>query len=227
MSRLIYYLLEFISPLSVVVAFLLIYKRWQRVSSLKVLFIYFLCSTITLGVATYLSHYTINNLFWYNVHGFCSLLILSIYYYQIISRPIYKRIIKVLSVLGLVSYVIVLLVWDDQQTFFSTGYSIVSLLIVFFSIIFLREIFTDASITSVYIDKTVWLVSGLFTYYLCSSLIHVTYKLATQYFLSGSPKTASHPKELWAIHNVIYFLACVFILITLLRIPRHRTPEDL
>lgn len=180
------------------------------------LFVYFLLASINLGPATYLAIFDIPNVMWYNVNGFCSLLSLSLFFYQLIQRRSYRRLIKRLSIAGLALYVVLLIFWDDQTTFFSSGYSVSSLLIITYCLLFLKEYFLNTSVVLQYPDTMVWVVSGLFSYYLCSYVIQVTYKIFTRYFTNSNAAFYFDTGTLWGIHNVIYFLACVFIIISII-----------
>ena len=211
--------LEFFAPLLVVIVFLLLFKQWKGISFLQVLFLYYLCSSINLGFATYLAFENKPNLIWYNRNGFTSLLTLSIFYYQILQNRKYKKLVLCLSSAGLISYVIIFISLDDHQSFFSYGYSIISLLIILYSLIFLREIFSLTDDTPVKTEIIVWIVSSLLTYFLSSYLIHISYKLVTKYFVGHEKKVIYiYTGILWGINNVLYFLSCVFVIVNLFRL---------
>lgn len=217
MRLLVYNFLEFISPLLVVITFATNFKRRAETQHLRFLFVHFLSSSLLLGVAVYLAIYSIPNMVWYNAHGFFSLLFLSLFFHRIVQRKKYQKIIRALCPAGLLAYVLLLLFWDDKTLFFSAGYSISSLLIIVYSFLFLNEVFRDNCDVPSHTDNTVWVVSGLLTYYLSVYVIQITYKSFTRYFTSNGGSLSIDNGTLWGIHNVIYFLTCVFIVYNLIR----------
>lgn len=202
----------------VVIGFLLLQKHQKLTGELKVLFLYFILSCINLGVAVYLAIDTIPNLFWYNLNGFCTLLTLSVFFYQLLADSGFQRLVAILAVIGLSAYLLILAFWDDKKAFFSAGYAVSSLLIIVYSLLFFSQVFRDKSPTAAKGEHAVWLVSGLFTYFLGAYVIQVGYRHFTWQYISKTFVLVFDRGMLWGIHNVIYFLACLVIFIGLLRL---------
>jgi hypothetical protein len=208
-----------------VIAFLFTGKQWRQTRHLQLLFVYFLLTFLNLSVATWLAFVNKPNIIWYNINGFTSLALLSSFFYHLLHSKKLKALVVCLTVTGLLSYLILLFVWDDNITFFSAGYSIYSLLIVIYCFLFLKEVFTIHHSLSLQTGSIVWIVSGLLTYFMGSYLIQVTFKLTTFQFLKTTRPGFLTPSLLWAIHNVIYCLACAFIAFHLLKGPRTLSRE--
>lgn len=220
----IYNFLEFISPLMVVLAFLVLQRGRKLQRHWWILFLYFILSTINLGFATYLAIYNIPNLIWYNLNGFCSLLLLSMFFHSLVRGKRYKQVIGLLSAGGLVTYAVLLFGWHDNTAFFSSGYAVSSLLIIVYCLLFLNEVFTEQEVLTNHTDETIGVVSGLFTYFLCAYVIQVGYRYFTWLYTNKKVNPFFDNGTLWGIHNVIYFLACFIILIHLVRMRKEEYP---
>lgn len=217
LKEFIHNFLEAIAPLLAVIGFLCTAKRWSRTRHLQLLFLYFSLACFNLGVATWLAFVNKPNILWYNINGFTSLAALSAFFYYIIETKRIKTIIASLAIAGLVTYLLLLFVWDDNITFFSAGYSIGSLLVIAYCFLFLKEVFGVRHSLSLESGSIVWIVSGLLTYFIGSYLIQVTYKLMTVRFLKAEKSVFLTPGVLWGVHNVIYCLTCAFIVFHLLK----------
>lgn len=220
LKELINNFLEFFSPLAVLLTFLILRKHWKSTGFMRILFVYYLCSSINLGVATYLAYVNApSNIFWYNLHGFLSAVTLSLFYHQILKSAFSRILVAIMATAGIVAYVIILTFFDDRITFNSTGYSIISFLIILYSFLFLREVFSFSNNDPLHAEVTVWIVSALLTYYLSSFLIQLSYKNVTR-FLATTFSQKAHDSWVWGIHNVLYFLANMIIMINLVRFSR-------
>ncbi|HYC27368.1 MAG TPA: hypothetical protein VEB42_01115 [Chitinophagaceae bacterium] len=218
--------LESISPFIVLLVLLAFRKHWKSMEFMKVLFFYYLCSSFILGIATYLAYVNVSsNIFWYNLQGFCSLLILSLFYYRILKTNRNKKLVLFLSIAGAMGYVIILFFFDDSITFNSAGYSIGSFLIILYSLLFLREVFSFANKDPVHTEVTIWIVGALLTYFLSSFLIQVSYKYVTE-FLTSAFKEKIKDSWLWGINNVLYFLANMIVAINITRLPGFSASDD-
>lgn len=217
--------LEAIAPLLVVIAFLCTRKRWGRTRHLQLLFLHFLLTLTNVSIATWLAFMDKSNITWYNINGFMSLAALSAFFYHIIQSRKLKAVIACLASAGLLTYLVLLFVWDDYITFFSSGYSIGSLLVITYCFLFLKEVFTIHHSLSLETGSIVWIVSGLLTYFLGSYLIQITYRLNTLRFLKASKTDFLTPGQLWGVHNVIYCLACGFIAFHLLKMRKEFSLE--
>lgn len=209
--------LESISPLLVLLFFLALRKQWKSIGFMRMLFLYYLCSSIVLGIATYLAYLNVySNILWYNLHGFCSLLTLSLFYYKVLQAERNRKLVLYSSVAGLLSYIVILAAFDDRITFNSAGYSIGSFLIILYSLLFLREVFSFTNKDPLHVNVTVWIVGALLTYFLSSFLIQVSYKQITRFLMSAFTEKAKD-SWLWGINNVLYFLTNVFVAINVIR----------
>jgi hypothetical protein len=227
LKQIVYNLLEFISPALVVITFLFLHRNSKLIRHLRLLLLYFVLSSINLGIATYLAIDDTPNLFWYNLNGFCSLLTLSMFFYTLVQGKRYKQIIGILSIIGLGTYLAMLYFWNDNNAFFSSGYAVSSLLIIIYCLLFLNEVFMDKAPISHYTDQTIGVVSGLFTYFLCAYVIHVAYRYFTrEVFKDNQVKLFFDRGALWGVHNIIYFLACLFILVNLFRMRKAEVPAS-
>lgn len=189
--------LEAIAPLLAVIAFLCTTKQWRQTRHLQLLFVYFLLTFLNLAVATWLAFLDRPNMVWYNLNGFTSLAALSAFFYYILYSKKLKAVVVCLTSAGLLAYLVLLFVWDNNITFFSAGYSICSLLIVVYCLLFLKEVFTIHHSLSLQTGSIVWVVSGLLTYFMGSYLIQVTYKLTTAQFLKTTKPGFLTPGMLW------------------------------
>lgn len=220
--------LEVIAPLLAVIGFLLTARQWRQTRHLRLLFVYFLLTTLNLSIATWLAFVDKPNVLWYNINGFTSLAALSSFFYYLLYSKKLKTLVVCLSSIGLLAYLVLLIVWDDNLNFFSAGYSIYLLLIIIYCFLFLKEVFTIHHSLSLESGSIVWIVSGLLTYFMGAYLIQVTYKLLTVRFLNAGNTIFSTPGGmgiLWGVHNVIYCLACAFIVFHLLKMPRTLQSE--
>ena len=206
--------LESISLLTVLVAFAIRYKSWFGLKGMKLLFVFFLLAFFNTGVAAYLAYIDTVNTLWYNLHGFCRLAVLSLFFFKILKGRYQKAFALWGGMLGLIIFLAILFYWDDNIAFFSPGYAIGSLLIITFCLLYLQEELTGKM--SVYSEPRMWIVCALLAYNLGSFLILVSYKFLTHNYMSGKMKdTFFTPGNLWGVHNVILFLSCIAIALIL------------
>ena len=214
--------LEALSPLVVVLAFVpCLWRGWPLPPFMRTLFAYFVCCAIIQGVAAYIASLGKNNIVWYTLNGFITLILLSRFFYQILQRPLYKRLVVygVLSGVGL--YMVFLFLYHDGISFFSPGYSIGSLLIIIYCLLFLIEAFNVDHPLIKHGGMVIWIVSGLLNYFLGAYAIHITYRVVTRHVVEkGANHPVLTPSLLWGIHNSIYFISCVFIAVQVLRMLR-------
>lgn len=196
-------------------------RRWSLPPFMRTLLAYFVCCALIQSIAAYIAALGSNNIIWYTLNGFVSLILLSLFFYQILQRPLYKRLVLYGGALGVVLYIIFLFLYHDGISFFSPGYSIGSLLIIIYCLLFFIEAFNVDHPLIRHGGMVIWIVSGLLNYFLGAYAIHITYRLVSRHVEeNGSHHPVLTPSTLWGIHNSIYFISCVFIAIQVLRMLR-------
>lgn len=211
--------LEFLSPFIVLFSLLLCYRNWYHLKEIRILFIYFFIFTIIIGRTTWLARFTIINTDWYSLYEFFSIILLPSFFYSIITSSKLRRQILWVSIFIVPLYILLFFIWNDHIIFFSPGFALGGILIVYCANIYLIDFFfhnNEKNITPVF-----WIVCALMLYHVSSVLIHGSHKYLSKLIIA---KQQSHQllklSTLWGIQNVMLFFSCTLIAVFIFRFKR-------
>ncbi len=208
--------LEALSPLIPLVLLLITYNM-QKLKVTNALLLHFVLIFILKIIVVWSGHYNIPNIRYYNaicIVAFCTIAIL---FYQVFNLRAYKKAVAISSILYVLAFFMLLIFWDDNMTFNSTGFSLASLIIIVYSFMYFKEKIALADVQHVFFDKIFWIITGFFIYYFGCFFIFLTFKFLT---LNGILTDVIEERKslgtLWGIQNIIYFLSCISISIGIL-----------
>ena len=132
----------------------------------KLFFAYLLGSVILQYYSSYLMHFKIHNLFISHYFFIGKFILLSLFFRQILKQKIVKKIISVLLALVLVAITLNIIFFEYVYVSFNLFEIIVTVspIIMYCILFFMQKI--ESSNT-----KYIYIVSGMFLYFLCSLLL--------------------------------------------------------
>jgi len=149
---------------------------------------------------------TTNNLYLYHINCVVSFVLLSGFFRQVLRPVRLKQAIGWVLLLFLTFFVINLLYWENISTFNSNTLGLASLILIVYCLLYYLDKLTHPATDNITKSTHFWYVTGLFTYYVSSFFIFVTYRTLTQ-------QQISNLGFLWRIHNVVFLIMCGYFLI--------------
>lgn len=208
--------LEALSPLIPLLLLLITYSR-QKLKVTNALSLHFTLIFILKTIVVWTGHYNIPNIRYYNAICIVSFCTIAYIFFQVFNLTVYKKALVVSSVLYIFVFFILLIFWDDNMSFNSTGFSLASLLIIVYSFLYFKEKIALADVQQAFFDKTFWIVTGLFIYYFGCFFIFLTFRFLTlNGILTDLIEERKSLGTLWGIQNIIYFLSCISVSIGIL-----------
>ena len=202
------FLKNFLEPFSYLIyaCVLFIKLRRDRTFEKKVLFVYYICATLLLLVASFLVIYTaedIDNNWLYNIFYLITICILSYYFYQILNNRTKKYVVTFLLVINLVLFI----VYDIMLKHFYKEYNayvvaICFLSIVVYALLYFDQLLRNVSELNILYKFDFWLVSGYLFYFLGCFFIILFYQSAA----------IEQRGNVWTLQNVILFLSSLITL---------------
>lgn len=196
---------------------LIITYTGQKLKVTNALLLHFFLIFVLKLIVVWTGHYNIPNILYYNTICIVSFCTIAFIFYQVFNLTIYKKAVAISSILYIPVFFMLLIFWDDNMTFNSTGFSLASLLIIVYSFLYFKEKISLAGDQQVFFDKYFWIVTGFFIYYFGCFFIFLTFKFLT---LNGILTDVLEERKslgtLWGIQNIIYFLSCISISIGIL-----------
>lgn len=209
---------NFLEPFSYFIYAIILFIKIGRDKSFekKVLFIYYVCSTFLLFVASFLVIYTavdIENNWVYNLFYLITICVLSYYFYTILNDKIKKYIIIFLLVINVTFFVY----YDIISGLFYHGfneyvYAICFISIVVYALLYFDQLLRNVNEHNILYEFNFWLVSGYLLYFLGCFIIILFYRSVN----------ISDRGSIWSLQNIILFLSSVVTLTGYLRIPSKK-----
>ena len=142
-----------------------------KLTSLKIFTLYLIGSLILQLYSSYLSDHKINNLFLSHYFFIGKFILLGLFFRQILKKIILKKIISVVIIIVLVALCVYYIVYPTSYDKFNIFEIVLTSipLIIFCFVFFIQQIEGTES-------RYVFIVSGMFLYFLCSLSWTVTYK---------------------------------------------------
>ena len=213
------FLKNFLEPFSYFIYAAILFIKLGRDKSFekKVLFIYYLCATFLLFVASFLVIYTaedIENNWLYNIFYFITICVLSYYFYQILNNKIKKYIVIFLLVINVILFIFYDLVLGlFYHGFNEHAYAICFISIVVYALLYFDQLLRNVSEQNILYEFNFWLVSGYLLYFLGCFIIILFYKSVS----------VDDRGSIWSLQNIILFLSSVVTLTGYLRIPSKKS----
>lgn len=163
--------------------------------------------------SSYLSKKEIENTFLYNFFLLpASTLLLSGYFYSIITNSRLRKINVAIFILNLLFFLYY--IFSRENNYFnSIGFAMLSLSIVIYAFLFFQQKIRNISEKPIYDFVDFWVVGGYLISYSGSFLVFLTYYYLTQkFFLSQSENLQQQLTLIWGIPNILLFISSLFTL---------------
>jgi hypothetical protein len=178
-----------------------------RVSWRDFIFQFLLLQTVLNTTANILQHfYDLPNLYLYHTNCILSFLILSGYFMELLSFRFARPVLLLVIGLFLVFVVIDIIFWEGLDSFNSNSYSVASFIIIAYCLLYYYQKLTNPATMSIFKSRDFYYVTGLLTYFTSCFFIFVSYRKLTQ-------ENVANLGLVWRIHNVVFLIMCLYILI--------------
>lgn len=144
-----------------------------------------------------------NNIFLYQVNCLGSLILMTIFFNLVIQSFKIHKWLKLIS-WGLVALLAVYMLIEPRDSFNSHSYSYTGLIIVIYALLYFYNKITHPSAVRITKEPVFWFVTGFFIYYSAAFMIFISYSILTQ-------QQKIDTDLLWRLHNLIFFIMCVYI----------------
>jgi hypothetical protein len=199
---------NFLEPFSYLIYAAVLFVKFSRDKTFekKVLFVYYLCATLLLSVASFLVIYTaedIDNVWLYNIFYLITICVLSYYFYHILNNKTKKHVVIFLLFINLILSIIYDIILRHFFNEFN-GYifAICFLSIVVYALLYFDQLLRNVNELNILYEFNFWLVSGYLLYFLGCFFIILYYESAA----------ISQRGNIWALQNVIIFLSSLVTL---------------
>ncbi|MBA3705071.1 MAG: hypothetical protein H0W84_04010 [Bacteroidetes bacterium] len=196
--------LDFISP-SLLLLFVLTDKKVMR--RRDYLFWFVVVQVLLNGTGDLLEKLKTENLYIYHINCAISFTILSGYFRSVLNFKKIDWIIGTIYLLFLTFLVIDIFTLENFNSFNSCSYGIAGFILVTYSFLYFLEQILQPTTTAITRSKDFWYVTAIFTYYASNFFIFISYNWLTQEY------TTNIFAIIWRIHNVIFFIMCVYLYI--------------
>lgn len=206
--------LDVISPLLLVLFAL---AQGKVTSGRDYIFLFVVVQTLLNGFATVLYQlFDKPNLYIYNINCVVSFFILAAYLASILQFQRKYLLASVVFTLFIGFLIFNAVVLENFITEFNSNiYGLVSFLLVMLCFLYYLGKLKNPTTKNITKSTDFWYVTGILTYYTSSFFIFITFNNLTQSNNNGV-------RYLWPIHNVLFFIMCVYFFIGLLC---KRSPE--
>lgn len=205
---------NFLEPFSYLIYAIIFFLNFSKdkASEKKVLFIYYLCATILLLIASINAMYVeqIGNNWLYNIFYLITICVLSYYFYKILNTRRKKVAVILLLMCNLVTFIVSdIIVNNFFKEFNDKIYAICFICIVIYALLYFDQLLRNVTEQNILYQFDFWLVSGYLIYFLGSFIIILFYRSVD----------INDSGNVWALQNIILFLSSVITLTGYLRIP--------
>ncbi|MFD2936794.1 hypothetical protein [Spirosoma flavum] len=158
------------------------------------------------GYANLLNELVRDNLFAYSLNFSWAYFILSLYFAELYSSRLLKRIILSIVILYQINSVITLQLSNTVATFNSLSFGSISLLITIACLFYYTQQLSIQPKENILKVRDFWYVNGIFTYYTSNFFIFLTYNTLVS-------RNYANIGILWKIHNAVFLLMCIYFFI--------------
>jgi len=170
-----------------------------------ILLTFILLQIILNGLANFLQHHKINNLWIYHLNCIVTQGIFSVYFYHIFPSQRKKKLVVYAVILFVFYYIINILLIQPYNTFNSYSYALSAFFMVSFALVGFYEWMKELPAYNIVHLKEFWGSAGVLFYFGSSFFIFISF----QYLSLVSPKNVG---ILWWLHNVFLALGCFLFL---------------
>jgi hypothetical protein len=213
MNELLYNFLEPISSLLPLLVLLFYIKKAKASKELLLLFsLYGGLFTLYL-TSSFFAYFDIPNNFLYNIVILFSFTLLSIYFCLIMKSRRVKIAIAAIIMPVFISLFCIYTFFLKKDTLFnSVGYTVMSIVIIIYSFLFIWEKFSLLEFENIYDDYRFWVIASFMLYYISSFFIFLSYHYLTSKGLKSlSQEQIKNIGVLWGLHNIFYFISCLTV----------------
>lgn len=198
--------LDFISPL-ICIIFFLFNRKLLNEKAIKFMFLFLIVQLVLNGISIAVSFTTKfyflkkgNNHIFFHLNCLCSFYIILSYFKEI--NVLSKHLLLVTSFITI--YICYLIIDDGFFRFNSIGFSLASLIIIILCFKYYYYLLKNPQLDSFFNSPIFWITTGLFTYYVCTFIIFITFGYMS--------KIAPHAGYLWRFHNVVLLILCIYLI---------------
>ena len=181
----------------------------------KYIFLYLLIQLILNSVCSILAAEKVNNILLYQTNCLTSLVLLTLFFNEVIPAFKKHKWFKILS-WSLVTLLTAYMFFEKKSSFNSHSFSYTGLIIVMYSLLYFYNKIAHPSLTKITKEPVFWFVTGFFIYYSATFMIFVSYGVLTE-------EQKIDVNLLWRLHNIIFFIMCVYISVGYLCITSRKT----
>jgi hypothetical protein len=175
--------------------FFVCFLKRNRHGGFWVIFFYCLISFLTDNIYRYL-HQPVNRFYLYSGFTICEFLFISLFIYLSLKTKLLRIIILTGGLIFCPIAIINLLHGSDGSFFDSLSASSESILLIIYSIFFLYEQLTDATVIYVYYLKKFWIVLAILLYFASTLFL----------FIYAATLTKAEYNNYWPINNIFNIL---------------------
>ncbi len=218
-----YFLSNLLEPFSYGLCFLFfLYFSWKNnKAKWKALTVYYFLSALLMLKAVYSNP----NIQIYSLQSLLICICLGTYFYHVFFPPWKRKLVIVFCIVQSAYYIVGNFILSRPLVFDSTGYAILSIIVVLMAFMYMHQILTNVTEEPLSWNLDFWFVSSQLVYYLGAFFIFLTYGYLTQKILASdlySDENRIYISQLWRVHNVLLFLSSLTILAAILWISFRR-----
>lgn len=207
-----YTFLSIVSGVLPVIAALFNYRHLNHV--LKIAALYFLISTMFDWGDEIASHYHVVNNF-PAIHAFIiiSLLFYTIIYYKAFSSLLLKRMVFILSTIGILILIVSTIFFEGFMDYPSIANTVLSMIAIIFSLVYFYQLLNRQEFVHIEKQGLFWVNAGVLLYFATNIFLFMLFKRILEH----------HQEDFYMIHTVTNIIANVLFTVGLLCKPQQTT----
>ena len=202
---------NFLEPFSYLIYALALFFEYKRdkIHTKKVLFVFYLVSTILITYACIIVLDTSANNNWiYNIHYLLSAVLFGYYFFNIIKSNSLRIVVLALFSIAFI-YLLITGFFLEENFFNSYGSALLFIIVVASSLIYLRQRFSQLSEENILFTFDLWLVSGYVLFFLGGFFVILTYN----YYSYKLPEEKWNLlADIWGVQNILLFIGSLLAL---------------
>ncbi len=174
---------------------------------------YTLAFALMLSSSVIVDNSEYNTIWFYNLHAFATVLLLGLYFRNLFQAALKKNVTTLLIITVALYLLVKNAVLRQFVLFDSIGYSLVSISIVVYVLMYFHQLLSNVTDQNIFYDFNFWLTSGFLIYFLGSFIIFLTYHYFTVKILATYTREERHVlTNLWGLHNCLLFVGALMLL---------------
>jgi len=152
-----------------------LYKYRSLPTEYRIIVLYLILNGVISIITDVLASYNISNMVLFHLFTVIEMILFSVFFTRVTKNDNSKKNIKILTVAFLIFAIVNVLFWQDLSTYNSYTRSLEAILLIFYAILNLSNIF-DASIQNYKLSEVnILIMSGILMYFASSLIIFIIY----------------------------------------------------